>query len=60
MRSQAERYNSARTLPAVVHAHFTQKVYLASLTIALVGAIVAGTAHSVGVLIGTRCLQAAG
>lgn len=37
-----------------------QKVYLVSLSVGLVGAIVAGTAHSIGVLIGMRCLQAAG
>ncbi|KAI0345658.1 vacuolar DHA amino acid exporter [Trametopsis cervina] len=37
-----------------------KKVYLASLTIGLVGAIVAATARSIGVLIGMRCLQAVG
>ncbi|KAI0768871.1 MFS general substrate transporter [Irpex lacteus] len=37
-----------------------KKVYLVSLSIGLVGAIVAATARSVDVLIGMRCLQAVG
>ena len=37
-----------------------QKVYLVSMTICTVGAVVAGTAKSIGVLIGMRCLQAIG
>jgi len=37
-----------------------KKVYLVSLSIGLIGAIVAATAHSVGLLIGMRCLQAVG
>ncbi|KAF7799395.1 hypothetical protein EIP86_010627 [Pleurotus ostreatoroseus] len=37
-----------------------KKVYLVSITICTVGCIVAGVAKSIGVLIGMRCVQAAG
>ncbi|KAI0685014.1 MFS general substrate transporter [Cytidiella melzeri] len=37
-----------------------KKVYLVSLSIGLTGAIVAATSHSIGILIGMRCLQAVG
>ena len=37
-----------------------QKVYLVSISLCTVGCIVAGTAKSIGVLIGMRVVQAAG
>ncbi|KAJ3523174.1 hypothetical protein NM688_g8769 [Phlebia brevispora] len=37
-----------------------KKVYLASITLCTIGCIVAGLAKTVGVLIGMRCIQAAG
>lgn len=37
-----------------------QKVYLASITLCTVGCVVAGLAKTIGVLIGMRCVQAAG
>lgn len=37
-----------------------KKVYLVSMTLCMVGCIVAGTAKSIGVLLGMRCVQGAG
>lgn len=38
----------------------TQKVYICSLTLCMVGCIVAGVADSIGLLTGMRCVQGAG
>lgn len=53
-------FNSHKDYGADYKALISQKVYLASLCIALAGAIVSATAQSINILIAMRCLQAIG